>query len=350
MFDKPRDNNNSNQLNGNQLGQQSNGASSTGLNLKNGANTPTAEVDVHAMPKKFLPQGPKSSGGSWGKIVLTIIGVLVVVGAVAAGVYWYINRPQTPAPQNNNQPPVVNQNTNVNINQPANNNANVDNNDNQNTNVNANVNTNLNINTNVNTNTSSPDDNIDADNDSLTYNEEATFGTNPNNDDTDRDGYKDGAEIKNLYSPLLSNQTLIDSGLVTNFMNDMFGYSVYRPTAWLAQALGEDLGTVTILPDSESGEFFTIIARANTKKLTLSQARNEVSDILPINIGMVNYTLAKKPALRSGDQTKVLMVTDDYIYVISHNIGLSGQSGFSTTFDMMLGSFKLLKDIKIPTN
>ncbi len=349
MFDKPMSNNITDQGSVNQSGQQLNGFGNTGVNLKNGAPTvSTPEVDVHAMPKKFLPQGQPSGGGSFGKVALIVIGVLVVVGVAAAGVYWYMNRPK-PAPQNNNQAPVVDQNTNINTNQPVVDNTNVNNNQNSNTNTDVNVNLNVNTNTNTNTNTNLPDNgNADADNDGLTYNEEFAFGTNVNNDDTDRDGYKDGAEIKNLYSPLLPSQTLVDSGLVTNFVNDMFAYSVYRPTAWLAQALGEDLGTVTILPDSESGEFFTIVTRANTNKLTLIKAREAVSDILPNNIGMVNYTLAKTPALRSGDQTKVLMVTNDFIYVISHNVGSSGQNSLATTFDMMLNSFKLLKVTKTP--
>lgn len=348
MFDKPMGNN-PNQLNNHQpLGS----ANNSGINSKNSPVAPAPEVDVHAMPKKFLPQGPQSSGGSFGKTILIVIVALIIIGVAGAGIYWYMNRPQQPNLPDNNQNTVVNQNNNTNQPANANQNVNANGNDNQNTNTNdvdVNLNLNTNINTNTNTNTDNNNDNsVDTDNDGLTYNEELTFGTSPNNDDTDHDGYKDGAEVKSLYSPLLPSQKLIDSGLVTNFVNDIFGYSVFRPTAWLSQSLSDDLGTVTILPDSESGEFFTIVARANTKKLTLTQAKGEVADILPANIGLVNYTLAKKPALRSTDQTKVLMVTEDYIYVIIHNIGLVGTNSLSATFDMMLNSFRLSGTVKTP--
>jgi len=42
---------------------------------------------------------------------------------------------------------------------------------------------------------------LDSDNDGLTNLEEANFGTDPNNPDTDNDGYLDGDEVKNEYNP-----------------------------------------------------------------------------------------------------------------------------------------------------
>ena len=42
---------------------------------------------------------------------------------------------------------------------------------------------------------------VDSDNDGLFDNEEAQYGTDPNNSDTDGDGYLDGEEVKNGYNP-----------------------------------------------------------------------------------------------------------------------------------------------------
>lgn len=49
----------------------------------------------------------------------------------------------------------------------------------------------------TNTNTS-----VDTDHDGLTDAQERVYGTDPHNPDTDGDGYKDGEEVKNGYSPL----------------------------------------------------------------------------------------------------------------------------------------------------
>ena len=43
---------------------------------------------------------------------------------------------------------------------------------------------------------------LDSDQDGLSDQEEKTYGTDPNNADTDRDGYTDGAEVKSGYNPL----------------------------------------------------------------------------------------------------------------------------------------------------
>jgi len=44
---------------------------------------------------------------------------------------------------------------------------------------------------------------IDSDQDGLTDQEEAVYGTDPHNPDTDGDGYTDGAEVKSGYDPLI---------------------------------------------------------------------------------------------------------------------------------------------------
>lgn len=47
-----------------------------------------------------------------------------------------------------------------------------------------------------------PDPTLDSDSDGLTNLQEAQLGTDPNNPDTDGDGFNDGAEVKAGYNPL----------------------------------------------------------------------------------------------------------------------------------------------------
>ena len=136
-------------------------------------------------------------------------------------------------------------------------------------------------------------------------------------------------------------QSLVDSGLVTKFVNSMFSYSIMRPSPWLAQSLADDLGNIMVLPDSESGEFFTIYAMANTNNWNFNQAKQNLPDLFASENYMQNYSLAKQPALRSIDQKKVLMVTKDYVYVIVHESGNLTKGNLKTIFQMMLNSFEL---------
>ena len=101
-----------------------------------------------------------------------------------------------------------------------------------------------NINENENTNTENENVNepivpptsgeIDIDEDDLTDEEEIIYMTNSRRGDTDWDGHKDGVEIQNLYDPLISDELLIDSGLITVYQNPTFNYSIFRPKTWLS--------------------------------------------------------------------------------------------------------------------
>ena len=320
---------------------------------QNGAGLPTApveEVTVHAMPGKFLPSKPvktASASGSGRKILTFTAVFLFLAVAILAGAYWYLNLPKVPAVENVNQP-LANQNTNLNENSNSNTNQNINTNTNTNSNQNQNTNINANNNSNTNTNTNTnepivlpPVENPDIDKDLLTYEEEGTFGTDINSDDSDKDGYKDGTEIINLYNPLVPAQALADSGLVKKFINSVFPYSVLTPSAWLINAVSDDFGNIMILPDSESGEFFTIYTMSNTNNWNLDQARANLPNILGADTFMQNYSLAKQPAFRSIDQKKVLMVADNYIYIIVYEFSGSSAKNFDTTFQMLLNSFEL---------
>lgn len=55
------------------------------------------------------------------------------------------------------------------------------------------------------------DDAADTDGDTLTNAEEALYGTDPQKEDTDGDGYKDGDEVRNGYNPLGSGKLDTDN-------------------------------------------------------------------------------------------------------------------------------------------
>ncbi|GEM_PF-1842475 len=182
---------------------------------------------------------------------------------------------------------------------------------------------------------------LDFDNDLLTDVEEELWGTDLENSDTDNDTYLDGEEILNFYNPNLGEGSkLQDEELIKTFTNSKFGYSIIYPSKW---QLSQDDLTNQIIFKSSTGEFVQVIIEENfagfltAKNWYLSQNSSvEESDLEEILIG--NWSGVKSP-----DKLNVYLVNNNYIYTIAMNIGLKNELNYSTTFEMMLNSFKLFE-------
>ncbi len=294
------------------------------------------DIDIHVMPGKFLPQVPdgKSNGGGSGgakkKISLVVVLlVLFLVILVGGGIWLIMNQDSVfggdDQPITNNQP-VENTNTNQNTN--------------TNTNTNTNVNENQNTNTNTNTNTSLPETSaLDTDEDGLTQEEEIVFGTSVNDDDTDKDGFRDGQEVANMYNPLIPRESLQDSGLVSPYINASFDYSILIPSTWLAQDILNDDARVVILPDSEVGDSILIEVAENTEEWTLNQWKNsEYPEAV-----FENYTVGGQAAFLSSNGLFLMMATTEYRYTIQYRLSDVDNIYYPTIFEMILNSFSLEK-------
>jgi len=318
-------------------------------------------ISVHAMPPKFVTATQRtghltaaSSGSRQGKKLLLIsISLILVIIIVIGGAIYFINSGKGRFnfdqlfTKNQNTNEAVNENVNQNINENSNDNSNQNINQNTNEAVNENVNQNINENSNDNSNQNinqntneSPNYQlgVDADNDGLTSEEEFVFGSNPDLEDTDKDGYKDGQEITNLYNPLAPAQDLFSSGLVKKFISSNYGYTFFRPNTWTAKVVGT-VSNIIILPDSESGESFNIEITTNPEGKIAEQLLAEGASVFGDFRQYQNYSLAGVSAYRSIDGRKVLAVNNGFVFVISHQVGSSGQVNFDNIFEMMLKSF-----------
>ena len=188
-----------------------------------------------------------------------------------------------------------------------------------------------------------PVDNNDVDYDLLTTEEEVLYSTNPNNDDSDNDGYLDGSEIVNLYSPVASGESLIDSGLVTTFTNSEFGYSLWYPSAWVADGMSGNLDVIVIATNSESGDVIYISVEENTNSLSIEErlenTRLEYPDLLTTTLGQNGLA-----AWQTTDKQKIFYFNDDYTYVLFYSLEEGVNPSFMTTFQMILNSFELIDD------
>ncbi len=180
---------------------------------------------------------------------------------------------------------------------------------------------------------------LDGDNDGLTNVEETIFGTNVGNSDTDGDSYSDGLEVYNLYSPIKgSGARLVDSGLINNWTNQSYNYSVFYPTVFDIRRTDDNLDMVSFVATSTE-EFFQVLALDNNDNFTdinvwyLQQDQIAQADKIDnINIGGVKAVL-------SADGLNAYVLANNKIFVISYNPGYPVKNNFNTTFKMFLKSF-----------
>ena len=184
-------------------------------------------------------------------------------------------------------------------------------------------------------------DNIDVDQDGLTSEEEALYGTDPNDDDTDNDGYLDGTELVNLYSPISSGEALVSSGLVTTFVNSQFDYRLLYPSNWVADGLLGELDLIMISSDSETGDTFTVLAEENTEGWT---AQEWLDNTQEDNQTLIATTFGQEAlsAWQTADQNILVYINDRYRYLIVYTVASGADPSFATTFQMILNSFELI--------
>lgn len=333
------------------------------------------------MPSQFLP--PKRAGSSskrsTKKIILIagcIIAVLVILTAIIVYAFMVTTSQEEPATNsavNTNNVNGAASTNNANTNAAAStNNANntnaVGNTNSSNTNTGTAINTNVNdglavnineglfpdsntnsanINDASNTNTatdvfldhSDVVDTRDKDRDSLTDTEEEIYGATFSLPDTDKDGYIDGVEVKNGFSPTEPDKTLLESGLAVKYKSKPFGWNVLYPSQWVAEPINETNREVRFTADTVAGEFVDVIVMENTKHESAAAwfaglyENVEPQDLQTVRVGSLN-------GIVSPDGFMYYLANEDVIVGIIYNFGSSTQISFRTTFAMMINSFQ----------
>lgn len=335
------------------------------------------QPQVHTMPERFRTTGPSGTPGPKGssttrKLVITLVVVVIVAGLGVGGLFVFNQvvknantNTATTNLTNTANLNVVNVSNTANLNATANTNLAANSNSNSNlatnttTNTAANANTALNTNLASNTNASTVGStglwgtgrlpsSLDTDNDGLTNVEETLYGTNPNNPDTDGDGYIDGervqtdgtiiGELVNLYDPTKAGAKLEGSTLVKRVEDTAKTYSLLVPTSWTTN---ESSGLLVITPVQQTGEFFQVRAYDNTSNQTPKQwyqTNNPQANVNNVRTMAFNGL----EALISEDWSTVYYFHGTKVYGLTYTTGSLSQANYWTTFDMMMRSFQLV--------
>ncbi len=170
-----------------------------------------------------------------------------------------------------------------------------------------------------------PTPGVDTDSDGLTDREEALYGTDFRNADSDADSFLDGNEVFHRYDPLgLSPSTLFDTGSVLVYKGarpDSLGYEIYYPKAW---AVTEGLAGFTIaLPRTESISLAYEATGTVPSGATKSTTKN----------GFVAYTSKDK-------RTVMIELENGAFAVFRYELNDAMTIEYLQTFQMMVNSYQ----------
>ncbi|MDD5290195.1 MAG: hypothetical protein PHT40_03305 [Patescibacteria group bacterium] len=181
----------------------------------------------------------------------------------------------------------------------------------------------------------------DIDNDGLTDEEEKIWGTDKSVADTDGDGYPDGLEIANLYSPLKGNSARLSaSNLANSFLDKENGFSVLYPREFTT-AVNEDKSGVTFTATS-TGQFFQVQVLENENNITdIEEWYLQMNPTIQPN-EIQQTQIGGKPAVVSGSSFYVLNAGK--IYLINYNMGYPVTAYFSTSFSAFVKSFDFFEN------
>ena len=330
---------------------------------------PIEEIDVHAMPQKFLSgQTSKPKKKKPKLLIILVVVILILLLSVGAALLFRRiigtqppNQPTNLAENNNvnqeenanivinlnrgNENENKNANENENASQPENQNQNTNLNTNQPANTNQNQNTNTNRNYNTNTNSKIPATK-DSDGDELTDTEESLYATEIDMPDTDSDGYIDGAELKQGYSPIGPGM-LNKTDIVKTYANNSYSYSINYPARWLARAVASDNSEV--LFTSDTVEFVQITAVENIALLTIKEwYLTQFPEVTEEEI--IYVPLGDLLGIINPNGQTIYIAEARYVYSINYNTGLEKEANFFATFEMMYRSFTTDGDTLANTN
>jgi flagellar basal body-associated protein FliL len=180
---------------------------------------------------------------------------------------------------------------------------------------------------------------LDTDSDGISDLEESLFGSDARNPDSDGDGFLDGNEVFNLYSPIgKAPAKLLESGLLKEISGSI-GWSMLVPAKWTVAMDAPDGSLAAI--DSGHGEKFLVSVEKNDS-----------------NLPLVDWYLAKYPGtdkstlmqyrskggyegLIGPDLLTTYIPWGNRVFVFKYDMGKQPFINFRTVYSMMLNSLAL---------
>lgn len=177
----------------------------------------------------------------------------------------------------------------------------------------------------------------DSDEDELTDREELLYGTSPLSSDSDSDGYPDGLEVVNLYSPARGDSSRLAEDSQFSYYNNDAGYSFLKPAQFSLSGLDPSkLGDIIMA--SAENEAIVISMQENPSDMTLFDWLASISPEIPISDFEAFETREGFTVLAAPEQTTyyVALPDSDSVLVVSYTS--PGEYGYASTVRMIVES------------
>lgn len=190
-----------------------------------------------------------------------------------------------------------------------------------------------------------PPDGLDLDSDGLTDVEERLYGSNGQLPDSDADGYLDGNEVFNLYSPVaVAPATLLGSSLMQS-VSSTVGWQTIVPRTWQVESSATSAAMIIRIP---TGELIAVRVEENPERLDmrawLMAKRGWRSD----QIYELLSNKYKVPFFLGADRLTGYIAWEEKVLVISYQLGTQSFVNYRMTFGLMLNALRLNGSPKVP--
>ncbi len=188
------------------------------------------------------------------------------------------------------------------------------------------------------------DDDIDVDNDLLTVEEEILFGTDPNNSDTDNDGFPDGLEVANLFDPRFGDGArLFDSNRVKYYISNDFNFKLLIPNPWSVEEKNR-LSQIIFKP-TKGNDFIEVLVEENTQNFPDITSWYKI--IFPeAEEDSIKYVKSQNvEGIESPDGFTTYFLTDKYVYTITYSPDFRAMDNmYYSVYRMLIKSFTIFED------
>ena len=189
-----------------------------------------------------------------------------------------------------------------------------------------------------------PPDGLDLDSDGLTDVEERVYSSNGQLPDSDGDGYLDGNEVFNLYSPTQAAPASLLGTSLLGVVSSTVGWETHIPRAWQVEVATSSAVTVRI----PTGELIVVRVENNAERLDLRSwlvaKRGWRSD----QIYELLSNKYKVPFFLGADRLTGYIAWEDKVVIVSYQLGTQSFVNYRTTFGLIMNSFRLNGSPNVP--
>lgn len=182
----------------------------------------------------------------------------------------------------------------------------------------------------------------DADADGLTDKEEVVLQTDPTKPDTDGDGFLDGNEVYNLYSPIAPPPvSLLESGLMRAYRNSAKAFTIWYPAIWSSSStISGERASFNPADSAEPANInISIMAVASDVGIRAWYMSNYPE--ADINLLQTYATKQGIAGLQDAERLNTYLKKDNKVFIINYDLGGRDIAQYRALYGTMLNSLKI---------